>query len=446
MCSSSSSSRSRGRFDLKEPDQKPDDKWKICEAGTKRIGERSSVVVAHTQEKTNQNCSSSTTKMEKQEAREKSKKTSVDKPSEIEVKGRDDSQQQEDTKPRAIVLPPPAAFSQDEDDNTSSGESLDGMEQGEEEQNNKGIVFASADGDSLLSGSISESAKKEKRLAMNRMSARARRKRKKVLLEALSSQVTDLRRLLQEKESVIAQLRSRNEQLEEALRQVATATSGNAAGGLQQGNLTMSLQPQQEQPPSLSMLPRVQQFLEQLKGGSPESASAAAGGLSISTNKSQHEDALRLLLQAVNPSLNASASGINAAAMAASLPSQTGSDLQQSQLLNQLLAARAGVSQSAQPQLGQHHALGGLLAMLQHHQHEQRQALPQHVQAFTSLLGGIGNQPQPQQQPFPQTTLSGDPSAQQVAALLSQHSSSMSPVSLEMPQWGNGMLAPLSHV
>lgn len=62
-------------------------------------------------------------------------------------------------------------------------------------------------------------ARKEKRLAMNRASARTRRKRKKVLLESLTNEVTNLTKANQTLQDANDTLRGRVEQLEAALGQ-----------------------------------------------------------------------------------------------------------------------------------------------------------------------------------------------------------------------------------
>jgi hypothetical protein len=81
-------------------------------------------------------------------------------------------------------------------------------------------------------------SRRKKRLAMNRESARSRRKRKKVLLGSLSTEVHDLRQRLQEyEETIIPSLKQKNQQLTLALKQagamianyVATGTSTAAA-------------------------------------------------------------------------------------------------------------------------------------------------------------------------------------------------------------------------
>lgn len=69
-------------------------------------------------------------------------------------------------------------------------------------------------------------ARREKRLAMNRASAKARRKRKKVLLDSLANQVLDLTKRNQALELTNKTLRARLEQFESALAQAqATITA-----------------------------------------------------------------------------------------------------------------------------------------------------------------------------------------------------------------------------
>ena len=69
-------------------------------------------------------------------------------------------------------------------------------------------------------------ARREKRLAMNRASARARRKRKKVLLDSLANQVTDLTKRNQTLQLNNDAMRARVDQLESALAQAqSTITS-----------------------------------------------------------------------------------------------------------------------------------------------------------------------------------------------------------------------------
>jgi hypothetical protein len=76
--------------------------------------------------------------------------------------------------------------------------------------------------------------RREKRLAMNRASARARRRRKKDLLDILSAQVTDLKHQNQAQQGANETLNARVEQLEAALSQAKTTitaiTSSSGAG------------------------------------------------------------------------------------------------------------------------------------------------------------------------------------------------------------------------
>lgn len=90
--------------------------------------------------------------------------------------------------------------------------------------------------DSMASQSLDENvlrSRREKRLAMNRASARARRKRKKELLGSLAGQVQELTNQNQTLQSKNDTLSSRIEQLEAALAQaqttITTLSSGNAA-------------------------------------------------------------------------------------------------------------------------------------------------------------------------------------------------------------------------
>lgn len=79
--------------------------------------------------------------------------------------------------------------------------------------------------------------RREKRLAMNRASARARRRRKKDLLDTLSTQVSDLTNQKQALQTANEGLKARVEQLEAALHQAtntitAIASASSGASGL----------------------------------------------------------------------------------------------------------------------------------------------------------------------------------------------------------------------
>lgn len=77
--------------------------------------------------------------------------------------------------------------------------------------------------------------RREKRLAMNRASARARRKRKKVLIDSLSNQVTDLTKQNQTLMNQNIALKAKLEQLEQSLEQSKStiATLAVSRGGLE---------------------------------------------------------------------------------------------------------------------------------------------------------------------------------------------------------------------
>ena len=75
-------------------------------------------------------------------------------------------------------------------------------------------------------------SRRKKRLAMNRESARSRRKRKKVLLGSLSTEVYDLRQRLKEyEETIVPSLKQKNQQLTLALKQAGAMIANYVAAG-----------------------------------------------------------------------------------------------------------------------------------------------------------------------------------------------------------------------
>jgi hypothetical protein len=89
-------------------------------------------------------------------------------------------------------------------------------------------------------GAVSK-VRREKRLAMNRASARARRKRKKVLLDSLATQVTELTRRNQTIQLANDTLRGRVEHLESALGQAQTTIAALLAEARQNAELSQQL-------------------------------------------------------------------------------------------------------------------------------------------------------------------------------------------------------------
>ena len=176
--------------------------------------------------------------------------------------------------------------------------------------------------------------RREKRLAMNRASARARRKRKKVLLDSLANQVTELTKRNQAIQLANETLRSKVDQLESALAQ-SQATIASLLSDPRQAALSQ---------------PIVR----------PDLGVAA----------SAHQDALRALLQVPPASLNPAAAGMLAGT--ASIPGATAAGgaslserLAQHKLLNAQLLAQGGAGAAAgQPSQSQLLEAAGLAAVL----------------------------------------------------------------------------------
>lgn len=91
----------------------------------------------------------------------------------------------------------------------------------DEDDDDVGGATSLSDGRSNVGGSLSDLARlrREKRLAMNRASARERRRRKKVLIETLEDQVQELTKRNKSLQSTNTNLRTRVEQLENDLAQ-----------------------------------------------------------------------------------------------------------------------------------------------------------------------------------------------------------------------------------
>jgi hypothetical protein len=171
----------------------------------------------------------------------------------------DDEEQKSDNRAE-----PKEDASSDEDSNEHSED--EDMEEGEDANS------------SNLSGQPKEvqTVRREKRLAMNRASARARRKRKKSLLDSLASQVTDLTKRNQALQLSSDTFRGRADQLESALTQ-AQATISSLVADSSRGSA--------KQPPHQQL------------------GAAASVGSTIGLSAANQE-ALRALLLATAPQLN----------------------------------------------------------------------------------------------------------------------------------------------
>jgi hypothetical protein len=103
--------------------------------------------------------------------------------------------------------------------NASSEDDYDEDDRSESDENDE-----KEQGDSSNTNELSR-VRREKRLAMNRSSARARRKRKKTLLDTLANQLTDITKRNQTFQRTNDTLRARVEQLESALAQAQATIS-----------------------------------------------------------------------------------------------------------------------------------------------------------------------------------------------------------------------------
>jgi myosin heavy subunit len=103
--------------------------------------------------------------------------------------------------------------------NASSEDDYDEDDRSESDENDE-----KEQGDSSNPNELSR-VRREKRLAMNRASARARRKRKKVLLDSLANQLTDITKQNQTLQRSNDTLRARVEQLEPLLAQAQATIS-----------------------------------------------------------------------------------------------------------------------------------------------------------------------------------------------------------------------------
>lgn len=97
-------------------------------------------------------------------------------------------------------------------------------EESEDDEIDRDQASVSADSGTLK-------VRREKRLAMNRASARARRRRKKDLLDILSAQVTDLKNHNQTLQGANETMNARVEQLEAALNQAKTTITAITSSG-----------------------------------------------------------------------------------------------------------------------------------------------------------------------------------------------------------------------
>lgn len=126
-----------------------------------------------------------------------------------------------------------------QDDSEEDGKEGDDLSSSDEEHDQKRI--RTEENESSGSPSRVGTARREKRLAMNRASAKARRKRKKVMLDTLSAQVNDLQTVNQALTSTNESLQTRVRQLETALVQAnATITALRGGGGAAAGGTSSS--------------------------------------------------------------------------------------------------------------------------------------------------------------------------------------------------------------
>jgi hypothetical protein len=173
----------------------------------------------------------------------------------------------------------------------SSSEDESGATMEEEEDWDKATTSTRAGnpGDNPVEKAKSDTAKvrKEKRLAMNRVSARARRKRKKVLSDSLANQVIELTKRNQTIQHTNKKLRGKVGHLESALAQaqatiaslVATAGAGGALRRQQKDGLAQHLLATSSYPGSLrAFVP-----LQAATPSANASASLLTGGNSSST-------------------------------------------------------------------------------------------------------------------------------------------------------------------
>ena len=178
-------------------------------------------------------------------------------------------------------------------------------------------------------------ARREKRLAMNRASAKARRKRKKALLDSLANQVLDLTKRNQALELTNKTLRARLEQFESALAQAQATITALVA-----------------------------------EARSPIKDQLGVVGVTSSLTSAAHQDSLRSLLMGDTPSFSTGSSIASVADAAAG------------SLENKLFHAQAA-QLLGQQQLDQQTAAASLLDSL---------AL-RGLRYQPSLLGSLANQP-----------------------------------------------------
>ena len=223
------------------------------------------------------------------------------------------------------------------EDNSSDDDSSDNMPDGEGDGDADGDSQAVSQGSNAAVaaaasiGTDLSKLRREKRLAMNRASARARRKRKKVLLDSLANQVTELTKRNQAVQLANETLRAKVDQLESALSQ-AQATIASLLSDPRQAALTQSL-----------------------------------GRHDLGIAATAQQETLRALLQAPSASLNPAASMLagNASIGAAAAGSVSLSDLlAQHKLLNAHLLAQGGAGAAGQPSQSQLMEAAGLAAAL----------------------------------------------------------------------------------
>jgi hypothetical protein len=140
-----------------------------------------------------------------------------------------------------------------------------------------------------------QTVRREKRLAMNRASARARRKRKKTLLDSLANQLTELTKRNQTLQLSNDTFQGRSEQLESALSQ-AQATISSLVADISRGSAMQP--PHQQRGAAVSQQPFV------------AASAGATTGLCAS-----NQEALRAFLLAASPQLNPTAFNVAASSV-----------------------------------------------------------------------------------------------------------------------------------
>jgi hypothetical protein len=265
--------------------------------------------------------------------------------------------------------PSASALHDDNDSTADEDDELDDHDDDEEGGQDYGERELSASGGRLFAegGEIARK-RREKRLAMNRASARARRKRKKVLLDSFSGQVNDLTKKNQELQSENDRLRCRAQQLESAVRRAQQLESA-----VQQAQATIA-----------ALIPSAGNSMATRQ---PQAASAA---------QSQQEVFRSLLLamtSSLNPSMNASIaapSGLSLVNFPPS-PAPTVDQILAAAQANQLIAMSQGggcsqLLSNPSALLGFNQTTGNLLSPGVQQQHQQQQQQLQQQNALNTIL------------------------------------------------------------